>query len=253
MSLGYWILLADIESVIKVIAFLIFFIVPLISQLLGGEGGKTKKEVPRPKNRPPRPVGERDQQPQVPFPFEAIERAKNAGKTVDMSGTPQTNQREPLAKSREGLGTQRGRAASAPSGGRQQAKKKPAPRQLGQGVGGLAQQHLDPKNIREHSKDLGRNVDQADERVESHLRQVFDHGVGHLAGELDPQAAKSTSQVSEGTDAASWQRAPIGAAPETDPALDARRNLISLLRTPQGIRQALILNEIMNSPKGMQE
>ncbi len=76
------------------------------------------------------------------------------------------------------------------------------------------------------------DVDQADEQMETHLHQVFDHQLGNLRkdniaeGPPPPVAAASDTRVSE-----------------------AASSIANMLRSPANLRNAIILNEIMTPPR----
>ncbi len=81
--------------------------------------------------------------------------------------------------------------------------------------------------------DLGSQVAQADEKMEEHLRQAFEHRLGRL-----------------GTMAGATASVQPAAAPETAPAApaDVAAQWAAMLRTPASIRQAVVLSEVLNRP-----
>ena len=95
-------------------------------------------------------------------------------------------------------------------------------------VGG---QHLDTGDFAERASHMGERVGQADDKMEAHLQQVFDHKVGRLASsrksDLQPQPA-TTATPTPGT---------------------ASSDIAAMLRSPQSIRQAIILSEILAPPE----
>jgi hypothetical protein len=80
--------------------------------------------------------------------------------------------------------------------------------------------HLDSSSFDERAAQLGEKVDLADDNLEAHIHQVFDHQVGNLA--------TSTGVVRE--------QAP---AHLTEAVYD-------MLDSPQDLRQAIILAEILS-------
>lgn len=81
-----------------------------------------------------------------------------------------------------------------------------------------------------HTRRLGAEVDLADDKLEAHLHQVFDHKVGNLK--------KSTPDAAPRTDAASPElQTPAAAA------------FAKMLADPQSLRNTLILTEIMKRPE----
>lgn len=90
------------------------------------------------------------------------------------------------------------------------------------------QQHLrGPDEIAQHARQLGHDVDLADDKLEAHLHQVFDHQLGQLAktgdGAAGPQA-QSAHDLSAG-------------------------DILRLLRSPQSVRDALIMSEVFRRPE----
>lgn len=102
------------------------------------------------------------------------------------------------------------------------------------GVARHVTQHLrGTEQIGEHARRLGEEVDQADEKLEAHLHQVFDHRVGQLRTSVTDQAAAAAS--------------------------DAKRTgftagaIAGMLLSPDHIRNAMVLGEILRRPSGDDE
>jgi hypothetical protein len=90
----------------------------------------------------------------------------------------------------------------------------------------LEKRHLAESTVAEHARHLGEQVVQADNRIEAHLHQKFDHALGTLAA----REANAGTQVA----------AALVATPAED--------LAALLATPQGMQQAIVLGEILRRP-----
>jgi hypothetical protein len=103
---------------------------------------------------------------------------------------------------------------------------------LGRGVAAHVQQHLGTDTIAQRDAHLGETVGQADEKVEDRLQEVFGHHVGRLA------TSTADDQISQGTDADVWS----GPAVATG---QVAADVIQMLRSPQHLRQAFILSEIL--------
>jgi hypothetical protein len=75
-------------------------------------------------------------------------------------------------------------------------------------------------------------IDQADEQMEAHLHQVFDHQLGHLrkdniaTGPPPPVAEPGDTRISE-----------------------AAASIRNMLKSPGNLRNAIILNEILTPPR----
>ncbi len=90
----------------------------------------------------------------------------------------------------------------------------------GDDVAAHVSRHLDSSRFSRRAAQMGEGIDQTDERVEAHLHQVFDHGLGRLKAEARP-AVEEKKQF----------------------------NIQDLLRSSENIRNAVILSEILNPPK----
>jgi hypothetical protein len=115
------------------------------------------------------------------------------------------------------------------------AVEKPVGRQVTQHV----EAYLDSGEFARRSSELGGEVAQADAQLGEHLRQAFDHEVGKLAekpGEAAAPPAVDESLLPAG------DRLPSGPSP-------AAVELAALLGDIDGIRQAVVLNEILRRPE----
>jgi hypothetical protein len=92
--------------------------------------------------------------------------------------------------------------------------------------------HLDTTEYADRASHLGEEVGEADERLEEHLHEAFDHKLGTLKHEklgtlkhedLDPSSDKKSSESSP-------------------------QGLQQLLRTKSALRNAIILREIIDRP-----
>jgi len=101
------------------------------------------------------------------------------------------------------------------------------PDRLGRGV---AQHMRGTQEIAEHTRHLGEEVDQADDKLQAHLHKVFDHKLGDLKKSTLEAAAVSPSQASR------------------DSALPGAASIAHLLVDPQNVRNAIILAEILRRP-----
>ncbi len=85
------------------------------------------------------------------------------------------------------------------------------------------ERHLDTSDITAGATRLGAEVGQADEKVEAHLREKFDHQLSRMDDPDDKAGA------------------------EAGAAFAAR--IAEMFRSPQSIQQAFILNEILTRPE----
>jgi len=89
------------------------------------------------------------------------------------------------------------------------------------------------EDIAEHTRHLGEVVDQADDKLEAHLHQVFDHQLGRLKKSATDVAAVSASD-------AAAKRTGFTAI-----------NIAQMLLTPDNIRNAMVLGEILKRPDSL--
>lgn len=100
----------------------------------------------------------------------------------------------------------------------------PMERPIGESVAEHVQKHLDTRSIGTHAEQISQ-VGQTTRQLQSHLQSAFSHEVGQLA------------HASEGD------------APANDsPASNSATSLAALLAEPGGMRQAIMLNEILQRP-----
>ena len=100
-------------------------------------------------------------------------------------------------------------------------------------IGSHVQQHQFGLEVSHHADHLGEHIEQADERLEARLHSTFDHRVGNMDD--------STTFIGTGDDNASD---PAEAA--TGPS--RAEEIAAMLRTPQSVRNAVILSEILTRP-----
>jgi hypothetical protein len=80
------------------------------------------------------------------------------------------------------------------------------------------------QSLAEKTSQLGQRIITEDQQFDNQLKAKFDHAVGTLAGTTEP-------------------------TPESVPAADTpARQIAQLLSNPQGVRQAVLLNEILRRP-----
>lgn len=92
-------------------------------------------------------------------------------------------------------------------------------------------QHLDTGGFDQRAAHLGEEVGLADDHLEAHLHEQFDHRIGSLQ-DTSADAARETADA-----AASKILKDVPAG-----------QIAALLRSPQSIRQAIILSEVLRRP-----
>jgi len=106
----------------------------------------------------------------------------------------------------------------------------------GHDVGDHVTRHINTSDFGERMSHMGEDVDRADDRMESHLHEYFEHALGDLGG--------ATSRASNSTlDDDNAPQDPI------DPKkAKTKFNIRQLLRSPSSIRDAIVLSEILRKP-----
>jgi hypothetical protein len=196
---------------IKAVVVIIVFILAGIAQLIA----KLQQMQP-PAGRPPRPVPPNVAEEIGEFMRRAASRRNAAGGQAAPGSPPKPSPVAPPA---------RVEAAPEPP------------------VGGQVEEHvkkyLDAQEFTRRSEDLGEEVAQADREIDQHMHQVFDHRVSQL--ELVPGEAAAppaaTFETSETTEAAPVASLPVAVG------------LLDLIGSPESLRQAIILNEILQRPE----
>jgi hypothetical protein len=85
--------------------------------------------------------------------------------------------------------------------------------------------------IAQHAQQLGAEVDLADDKLEAHLHQVFDHKVGDLKRSTMEAGAISPSQAAR------------------DAPLPGAVSIAAMLVDPQSLRNAILMAEILRRPE----
>lgn len=90
--------------------------------------------------------------------------------------------------------------------------------------------HLKRGAFAERASQMGEELSQTDERLEARLHQKFDHGLGSLSARRLVREAEDLQQKGR------------------DEAPSVADGILELLSTPQGVQQAVILNEVLSRP-----
>lgn len=233
---------------IKIVIFLIFFLGPIVLQLFKSEDAAAKKVKP-PKQPAPRPRPEPQPAPQ-PQPMVQ-------GWPGDMQQRANTLEEEIEQFLRKATGSQPGGASvpqnepeivraevvqRAPKKQAKRPKIKKAPQR--ENVPDTLRGPNATRSLGQQSSHLGEMIGGSDERLESHLHDVFDHGLGMF----DADDLAHTNRISEGTDDQSWEG---GAASRQRLDNEIRRRGDSIrdaIRNPANMRQAVLWAEILQRP-----
>ena len=252
-------LFADMEDLIKLGLFILFFVLPALGKLF--QGGQNKPAAPR---KPvPRPPGGGLAGKGQPAARDALEAEiddflKRAGAKPappqqrpgagQRGPQPQPTARQPLTQSPTATQSKRTRPASQAKPTQTRPARRPS-HELGKGVGEHVQEHIASDPVSDRSRQLGKYMGQSDERVEAHLHDVFDHDLGQLLKRTTDR--EDDELIQEGTDAATWESTSDRNQRESDMIRDRSERVFEMLRDPGSIRDAIIIGEILTPPKSL--
>ena len=220
------VLFADVDWV-RILILLIFVLGPLLGQFARKEPAKA---APKPARRPPRDKLESQMRKILAQANQAGERNQPPEATVGPPGPPRRERKT-----------------------RPTVKQPPVPPRSTtsrpNSVSDHVREHILSHPVSEHSQELARTLDQTDERVEMHLRDVFDHRLGDLKTKAD--AGHQVYEVADGTDLQVWEQS---ARERGDRQLaDDRRALLDLLSRPEQLRNVFVLGEILRPPVSLDD
>jgi len=215
MNLPLLIAAIGLDDLIKIGFVLFFIIVPIVGQLLA------KMRQPKPPAdqapRPPRPAGNEPLHNEI----DAFLRQAAQRKRQPKAGRPR-------------------RSAAV----RAKVVEHPVRAEVvgDRPVGGHVEKHLqkfvaEKKEFDERASQLGDEVAHADDKLEARLKHKFDHKLGTLGSRTGETAAAPAP-------------APTGYAEDEMPALPAgaAAGFAPLLASAAGLRQAIVLTEILHRP-----
>ncbi len=211
----------DLDTILQVGVFLFIIISTLAGQIFSKSNQQGKGQKPRP--RPKRPEARADARPESrPAPNVADPRpqAQPWNEPIDVKVPRERLLRaEPV------------RAEVVPA---EVARVEPVI--VRESVAEHVQRHIESGGL--ESSRLQSQVEQADERMASHLHQAFDHRLGRL----------EESKLS-GTTVASTTRTEV--TTETQPAAgsDIAARIAQMMQTPADLSAAIVLNEILKRPE----
>jgi hypothetical protein len=211
----------DLDTILQVGVFLFIIISTLAGQLFSKNnprGGKPKGQKPQPRPRPERPRPEPPRQPQDPRP-----QAQPWNEPVEV----RMPRERPLVA--EPVQPEVVAVDVVPV----------EPVVVRESVAEHVQRHIESGGI--DSTRLQSKVEQADERMTSHLHEAFDHRLGQLEG----QGSKLI-----GTTVASTKSAALPQqTPPAGDSSDLAARVAQMMRTPADLSAAIVLNEILKRPE----
>lgn len=241
-------LFADIGGLIGIIIWLLIMVFSAIGKAKGkpklGGGGGGPMQQPRPQAKAGGQKGieaeiedflrqARGQQAQKEAPVQAAP-ARQAPPQP-----PRQPQQRPAARQQQNRPARPGRQGARvveaqPAQPAQQRDIKPG-RGFGRDLSQHVQEHIGQDSISTRDAHLGETIEEADERVERHLEEVFDHDLGRLE-----HVEEVDTSIDEGTDAMEIVEA-------ADPLATAKR-IRKMLGSADSVREVFIAAEILKRP-----
>lgn len=235
-------LLADFGEVIGLIIWVVIIGFSIISKIMNA--AKPQAPAKRPPKPPAPPRADRPMARGIESEIEEFLRQARGQQEKPIPRAPAARPQPAVEARREFL----------PPGGRPERVVKASPvtaipveaipvdeefvpgQRFGRDLSDHVADHIGRDSISSRDAGLADVVSQADERIESHLEQVFDHDVGRLA-----HSEIVDTSVAEGTDEGAWE------AVET--SMTAAGKIRNMLRTPESIREVYIISEILKRPE----
>ncbi len=239
-------LLAAAGDVLGWLIPIVFFVIWVINQLLAGKGKPQQQQRQR-RGAAQHPQAERAMRPAQP-----------GGRNVPEARGPAAQLNEEIEQFLKRAGQRRGEnqpreRATRPPESRPRAPKQPPapPRQplreapidadvvlldepRHESVAASVEKHLQTTSFEKRAAHLTDDITRAEEQMEEHLQSAFGRRVGTLAGEAPVAKGGPVND----TPTAAVEDAPAAAAA-----------FAQILRTPQGMRQAIELGEILARPE----
>ena len=214
------------EVVIPIVVFLLVMVGKLISAIRTPQrpGGPVRPSVPPPRQPQGAPQG------QAPGP-----RPRSVKEEIDefLRRAAQGKQ----AQTPSGVPVRRVQQRSSPMADRADPLEAVVvERPVGGEVGKHVKKYLDERQFAERAAKLGGDVTAADSKIEQHLKQVFGHGISKLAA----QGGETAEAPKPETTAFFLVDMPVLPAAGT--------GLAAVLGNVDGLRQAIVLNEILQRP-----
>jgi len=213
-----FVLLADGEWV-GIVIFAVIAAVRFLAYLVGGNKQQQPGKAARPRANPPRPA----RPPQAPQPQGGG--GKQREEIEEFLRRVAARRQGAPVQDVEVLAPQKPAAGKGPITVAEVVEEFPA----GQTVDAHVRQHMDTTKYDQRAADMAHEVDTADEEMDEHLHEVFDHDVGLL---------KSSGQKAKRV---------VDAGPTGTPPQRAA-SVVGHLNDTASIRDAIIVSEVLRRP-----
>ncbi len=229
MTASSTILLAGIGDVLTILVPFVFFVIYALNQLLAAKGGAQQQ---RNAQRRAAERGERGMRP----PQQQAKPPADPGSQLNA----EIEQFLKRATQKRGERPMRERAAgSQPKAPPRPPREEPVDvepieRRGFNSVAASVEKHMANRGFSERAEHLTDDISRADEQMEEHLQKAFGHRVGTLPSDA---ASAAAAPVNDAETAVTFQPSGVAAS------------LAAALATPQGMRQAVVLSEILARPE----
>jgi len=223
-------LAVDVGQVIWVIVVILFIVVPAIGQLLAKMGQQQRPGGGRPPGRPPAGGGPAAGRPAAGGLEDEIGEflRRAAQRRQGQAAPPPPPRGQPVGPP----------AVAQPARPQLVQAEVVRPQALGEGIKQHVGEYLDPGEFQRRAAGLGEEVAQADEQIEQRLHARFNHQVSSLADTPGESAAVARVEP------AGEPEDRVGELPST-----AAAGLAAMLGSSEGIRRAIVINEILTRPE----
>jgi hypothetical protein len=230
------VLAAGIGEILGFLVPIVFFVIYALNQLLSAKGNQPPARNAQ-RRAPER--GERPLEPAAGPPKPQADPASQLNAEIEQFLKRATQRRgeRPMRERAARAATATPKAPPKPP--REAARQAPIDvvpieRRDFDAVAASVEKHLANRGFSERAEHLADEVARADEQMEQHLQQAFGHRVGTLAAEAAVAGATPVTDVQPTV--------------KTD-APSAAASLAAVLASPQGMRQAIVLGEILARPE----
>lgn len=229
-NVAQFVLIAAGLEWLKFVFVIVFFLVWIFNNLLSDKAKAKGKPLQRPQVPPPRPdageAGAGGGQPQL------------AGEIEEFLKRANQKRQEKVRRKQPAKAAAKPAPPTPPKPARRLVQESSQGQDFevstGKSVAEHVQKHLDTRGFTERAEHLmDEDIRKADAEREAHRKQVFEHKVGRLA------------------DTSTAEAAPAGPTAATTATIDAAAAmpLAALLANPQGLKQAIVLNEVLSRPE----
>lgn len=244
-------LLGDIGDIIRIALIFIFVVSPIIHQIVRSARKANEREKPRPRQQVPPQQMQRQPQRLGQVRAQRVQPQQGPPRQGALHDEVDAFLQR-AAQRRQGAGAQAieivepgaARHAGRPLVQAEVVDAEP----VHESVSAHVQQHIQTRELEQHTQRLGAEVGHADEKVEGRLHEVFDHQLGQLGHDPLVEAPEEKT-ISQGTDGDEWESTGDRRQQREEEVRERVEDITSMLRNPSGLQNAVILAEILRRPE----